>query len=1070
MKKTSTWWLAGLATFALPGPLLAERLPALTLAVARPAAVAEWQVTGKVTASNGEALPGVTVVLKGTTRGTTTGPDGSFALAVPETAGTLVFSYIGYQTQEQSFSGATTLSIRLADDAKALEEVVVVGYGTQKKADVTAAIARFDAKQLEERPIARVDQALIGQLAGVQVKQTTGVPGRGFSVQVRGSGSITAGNEPLYVIDGFPLETAAQNAGGRFGTGSPLDNINPNDIESIEVLKDAAAAAIYGSRASNGVVLITTKKGKSGKPRINLNTYAGYSQAVRTLPMLSAEQWVDRATEIINATWVGSGTGRTAAQTTAERMKILGVNTINPTYMVDDRWFEPGHPGLTYVDWEKEAFQKGATQDYQVSASGANDFVNYYVSGDYFTQTGILPGLGYKRYSGRANLDIKATDKLKFGLNLSPSYSVAKDPGVEGKDALIHLLTSITPVVEAEAGLNTNTGDFTSYRWGATRNSPLRQLENNTGETRTMRTLATLYAEYQLVKNLNLRSTLNLDNSDGATKAYSPAFVNGSLGNRQAQGSYNGYRRTTFVNENTLAYSFNLGGNHDFSALVGYAYNVTKLDAQRLTAAGGFVNSAVTTINGAASVSGTANNFTTETRNVLVSYFGRVQYSYLGKYLVSGTVRRDGSSRFGQNQQFGVFPSVSAGWRLSQESFLQSLSALSELKLRASYGLSGNNNIGDYSSVATLGSYGYSFGTTPVNGQAPNRVNNPDLKWEKSQTLDVGVDFGVLKNRLTGSFDYYTKTSKDLLLNVPIPSSAGFTTQLTNVGEVVNKGWELELSSRNLTGAFQWNTAVNLAHNTNKVVHLGQGDAPIQVVSAFDIPNNILQVGQPLYSIYVVKQIGILSQADLDSKAALYGSQTVGDPKYFDANGDGKIDPNDRVIVGHPNPDYVAGITNSFKYKGFDLSVLVQGQWGGSIYSLFGRAIDRTGQGYVDNVPAFYTERWRSADNPGAGERGKAYSTFGRIKNTDWLYSSDYYRVRNITLGYDLGLVIKKSIAQGARIYVTAENFFGQDKYDGGYNPEAVNTDGGDASFPVGVDYGGLPLTKSLVLGLNLTF
>ncbi|MCB2410630.1 SusC/RagA family TonB-linked outer membrane protein [Hymenobacter lucidus] len=1068
MKRSYTLWLAGLAAISLPAPLLAGPTAAPAYLPSR--AGAEWQLTGKVTAANGEALPGVTVVLKGTTRGTTTGPDGSFALAVPETAGTLIFSYIGYLTQEHKFTGAATIAVRLADDSKALEEVVVVGYGTQKKADVTGAIARFDAKQLEERPIARVDQALIGQLAGVQVKQTTGVPGRGFSVQVRGSGSITAGNEPLYVIDGFPLETAAQNAGGRFGSGSPLDNINPNDIESIEVLKDAAAAAIYGSRASNGVVLITTKKGKTGKPRISVNTYAGFSQAARKLPMLDAEQWVDRATEMINAAWVNSGPGRTASQTTAQRQAILGVATINPALMLDDRWALPGHPGLTYVDWQKEAFRTGATQDYQVSASGANDFVNYYVSGDYFNQGGIMTGLGYKRYSARANMDIWANDKLKFGLNISPSYSIANDPGVEGKDALIHIVTSMSPVVEADAGLNTNTGDFTSYRWGATRNSPIRQLEENTGETRTMRTLGTLYAEYQVIKGLNLRTTLNLDNSDGAAKTYSPAALNGSLGNRQAVGAYNGYRKTTFVNENTLAYATTLGVNHDLSALAGFSYNTTKLDAQRLTAAGGFVNGAVTTINGAANVSGTTNNFTTETRNVLVSYFGRLQYSYLGKYLLSGTIRRDGSSRFGQNQQFGVFPSVSAGWRISQENFMQRITPLSELKLRGSYGLSGNNNIGDYSSVATLGIYNYSFGTTPVSGQTPNRVNNPDLKWEKSQTLDVGVDFGFLKNRLTGSFDYYTKTSKDLLLNVPIPYASGFPTQLTNIGEVINRGWELELSSHNLTGAFQWNTGLNFSHNANEVVHLGVSDAPIQVVSAFDIPNNILQVGQPVYSIFVVRQTGILTQADLDNGAARYGTQTVGDPKYFDANGDGKIDADDRVVVGHPNPDYTWGITNSFKYKGFDLSVLVQGQWGGSIYSLFGRAIDRTGQGYVDNVPAFYTERWRSPDNPGAGDRGKVYSTFGRIKNTDWLYSSDYYRVRNITLGYDLGLVIKKSIAQGVRLYVTAENFFGHDEYRGGYNPEAVNTDGGDANFPVGVDYGGLPLTKSLIVGLNLTF
>jgi TonB-linked SusC/RagA family outer membrane protein len=872
------------------------------------------------------------------------------------------------------------------------------------------------------------------------------------------------------VLDGFPLEAAAQNSAGRFGSGSPLDNINPNDIENIEVLKDAAAAAIYGSRAANGVVLITTKRGKSGKPKISLNTYAGFTQRVRKLDMLNSEEWVDRSIELINANWTASGTGRTADQTTAQRQAILKVNTIDPKFMIDDRWLQPGHPGLDYVDWQDEAFRTGFTQDVQLAASGASDFVNYYVSGDYQKQDGIVIGLGYKRYSARANVEVKASDKFKFGLNISPSYSITNDPGVEGKDNLLQNIVSTSPVVESAAGLNTNTGDFTYYNWGFTRNSPIRVLQNAIGDTRTFRTLGTIYVDYQIIKGLTARSTINLDNTDAQSKSYIPAFVSGALGSRLASGSYSGFRRQTFVNENTLTYTKNLGGKHDITGLAGYSYNFTKLDVQALSAANGFVNSAVTTLNGATAISGTANNYTTETQNVLLSYFGRVQYSYSGKYLLSASIRRDGSSRFGENTKFGVFPAASVGWRISQENFMQGITPISDLKLRASVGYSGNNGIGDYSSIATLGIYNYTFGGAQANGQAPNRVNNPDLKWERSRTYDVGIDYGVLKNRITGSLDYYTKTSRDLLLNIPVLAGSGFATQLTNIGEVVNKGLELELTSHNLVGTFQWNTSVNISHNTNKVVHLGTNDAPIQIVSAFDIPNNILQVGQPLYSIYVVRQDGILSQSDIDNKVALYGSQTAGDPKYVDYNGDGKIDANDRQIVGHPNPNYTWGVTNSFRYKGFDLSVLVQGQNGGSIYSLFGRAVDRTGTGQPDNVLGLYRDRWRSPEDPGAGLRGKAYSTFGRIKNTDWLYSSDYWRIRNITLGYDLGLLINKSIAQGARVYVTAENFFGHDKYKGGFNPEAVNTAGGDASFPVGVDYGGLPLAKSLILGLNFTF
>ncbi|WP_375437571.1 TonB-dependent receptor [uncultured Hymenobacter sp.] len=1030
---------------------------------------ADVPVTGQIVQPNGEPLPGVTIVVKGTTTGTSTDAEGRFTLSVPP-GGIIVVSSVGFVRREVTITEATpNLTIKLAEDTKALDEVVVVGYGTQKKGDVTGAIASFNAEKLTERPIARVDQALVGQLAGVQVKQTTGVPGQGFSVQVRGSGSITAGNEPLYVIDGFPLENTSQNAAGRFGSGSPLDNINPNDIENIEVLKDAAAAAIYGSRAANGVVLITTKRGKSGKPKFTLNSYVGVTEKVRGLDMLSAEEWVDRATEIINATWVASGPNRLASQSTAERQAILRNNTINPNLMIDERWQQPGHPGLTYIDWQKESFKKGLVQNYQLGASGSTDFVNYYVSGDYLKQEGIMIGLGYERYAARANVEVKVLPQLKLGLNLAPSYSITQDPGIEGKDNQLQYLTFNIPVAEASAGLDANTGDILPYAWGG-RPSPVRGLENTTGDTKTFRTLGTIYADYQFLPGLSLRSTLNLDNADGNTKYFRPAFVSGSAGSRQASAYYDGYKKLTFVNENTLSYTKAVGEKHNFSALAGYSYNNTKIDAQRLTAANGFINQAVTTINGATTVSGTTDNYTTETRNVLISSFGRLQYSYDGKYLFSGSVRRDGSSRFGENDKYGIFPAASVGWRISQENFMPKQDVLSDLKLRGSVGLSGNNSIGDYSSIATLGVYTYSSGGSLIPGQAPNRINNPNLKWERSRTFDVGLDFGLINNRVTGSLDYYTKTSRDLLLNVPVPTTAGFATQLTNIGEVLNKGFEVELSSRNLIGKFEWSTSINFSHNRNRVVHLGPNDAPILVASGWDIANNILQVGQPLYSIYAVKTIGIISQSDLDAGVARYGTQTVGDAKYEDFNGDGKIDASDRQVVGQPNPKYTWGVTNNFRFKGFDLAVLVQGQQGGSIYSLFGRAVDRTGTVYSENVLGINRDRWRSADEPGTGERGKAYSTFGYTKPTDWLYSSNYYRVRQITLGYDLGLLIKKSVAQGARIYVSAENYFGNDRYDGGYNPEAVNTSGGDSNFPIGVDYGGLPLAKTLTLGLNLTF
>lgn len=1011
-------------------------------------------VTGTVTdEGNNDPLIGATVIAAGTTVGTLTDENGQFSLDVPNGTTALEISYTGYSAKTVSIEGVSVLSITLSSGT-ILDEVVVIGYGTQKRADVTSAISRMEAENLDERPITRVDQALVGQLAGVRVQQTSGVPGAGFRIQVRGTGSITANNQPLYVIDGFPLEVSEQDANGGFGSGNPLDNINPNDIASIEVLKDAAAAAIYGSRASNGVVIITTKGGKSGKAKINFNATYGFQKTAKKLDILNAEEWIDRASEMIDNAWVNSGAGRTADQTSAERQAILG--SFNRNFIKDDRWFQPGHPGLTYIDWQDELFRTGAVQNYQLSASGGNDFVKYYISGNYVDQEGIALGVGYRQYSARANIEVNASDRLTFGVNVSPSYSIASDPGVEGKDQQTHITVGMVPISEDSVGIDVNVGDNTFYTWGNSRSSPIRVVENSIGDRKIFRTLSTVFADYKLMDGLNFRTSVNLDNADMNKKDYTPSWVDR---NRTASGRFTGYRRQTFVNENTLSYNANLGGRHDLSAIAGYSYNLSKFDSWDIRVAGGFNSEVITTLN-AANINASATN-TRESKNTLISYFGRVQYGLDNKYLLTASLRRDGSSRFGPDTKWGVFPSVSAGWRISEESFMKNQDLFSSMKLRASWGISGNNGIGDYSHVSVLAFDNYSFGGTLSPGQVPSNFANPNLSWEESETIDVGFDFGMLNNRVFASFDYYTKRNTDLLLNIPVPTAIGFSNALTNIGEVLNKGWEVELTTRNITGEFTWTTGINFSHNSNEVKKLGPENTPI-LGGSWDIPHNILEVGQPMYSIYVVQMIGILSQADIDGGAALYGNQVEGDPKYLDANGDGVISPDDRVLSGHPNPDYIWGITNTFTWKGFDLSGLIQGQWGGKIYSTFGRAMDRTGQGFVDNTLGFHRDRWRSPSDPGAGDRGKSYSSFGRIKNTDWLYDNDYWRIRNITLGYNLGGVMNTNLISGARVYVTAENYFGKDKYAGGYNPEAVNN--------AGDDYGAFPLAKSIIFGLNFNF
>lgn len=1039
-------------------------------------------VSGKIMDESNKPLEGVSVQVKGTATATVTNADGNFTINVPSEKSVLIITHVGYEQQQIEVANKRQVSISMKAAANSMENVVVIGYGTQKRKNVTGAVSSFDARRVDEQPVQRVDQALVGQLAGVTVKQTTGIPGKGFSVQVRGTASISGGNEPLYVIDGFPLSTNSSNASnGSFSTGNPLDNINPNDIESIEVLKDAAAAAIYGSRAANGVVIITTKHGRSGKPSINVNVYTGYNEAAKKLKMMNGDQWIENAIEVINANYLAKFPTASVTDDAATR-QARNNGLFDANLIADPRWTMPGHPGLEYVDWQDVIERKGQIQNYDVSASGGTDVVKYYLSGNYGNHDAFIKNVGYKTYSLRGNIEVNLSSKLKFGINIAPTYSVTQDPGVEGKDNIFHQALSMAPVQEDTLGLFPNIGKNGQYIYSNTTNSVLGKLMYNKGTTKRYRTLGTLFGEYQIIKGLTFRTSVNLDNTDNIATTYVPYITVGTLAARtftgsnnllaNTSGTYSSYRRQTFVNENTFTYNKVINSVHNITILAGHAYNADRFDASTLRSNGGYTSAAIETLNAAAGVTGN----TTSTKNVFISYFGRLQYAYKDKYLLLASVRRDGSSRFGRNNQFATFPAASIGWVVSQEDFMKNMQALSLLKLRLSYGDNGNNNLGDYASIATIGSYGYAFGSTQAAaiGQAPNVLANPDLKWEKSKTYDAGIDLGFLRNRILLTFDYYNKTSSNLLLNVQVLAVTGFPSYLTNIGSVRNIGQELEITSRNLVGKFQWTTSLNVTHNTNKITALAPGQKQIIIPNGFTVSDAILRVGAPINSIYVLKVIGFLTADDIAKKVPMYGTnEQVGDFKFEDINGDGVITEADKQIVGHPNPNYTYGITNTFRYKGFDLSFLVQGQHGGSIYSQLGRAISRPGQGRADNHPASFANRWKSPTDQGEGRFGKSYSIYNNpiTAATDWLYSSDYIRLRNLTFGYNLKNVIKQNVLQGARVYLTLENFLGHDKYYNGLNPEAANTSvSSNSAYPEAGDYGAMPLPKSLIVGLSITF
>lgn len=1019
-------------------------------------------VTGTVTDQAKLSIPGVNVIVKGTNRGASTDFDGKYSVSAAP-GETLVFTFVGFIKKEQVVGASNSYNVSLDAENSSLNEVVVIGYGTQKKKLTTGAISGIKTENFTERPISRIDQGLIGQVAGVRVKQTTGLPGQPFSIEIRGSGSITAGNEPLYVVDGFPIYTEGSNVNGGFSNGSPLDNMNPNDVESIEVLKDAAAASIYGSRASNGVVLITTKKGKKGKPKFTFNTYGGVNKEANRVDMLSAQGWIDRAKTMIDGQWVASGiTGASASQTNAER--IAAYNQKNPTaplvpsnsryytYLYDDRWDIPGHPGLDYIDWQDKVFRTGEFSNYQLSASGATEAVNYYVSANYQKNTGYIVGTDYTLFSARANVDVKLSENFKMGINIAPSYSVKNDPGVEGKDNTLFKALTATPVFESAT--NAAGEKYTTrYAWGSSTTNMLNALAR-TGRNSMYRTLISSYASYQFAKGWTLKSTINFDNSDNTNESYTPNDVIASI-----RGAYNTYRRQNLVNENTFNYDKSIG-DHNINLLLGQSFSSYEITKATLSSGALYNSSSIETL-----PAGSLGSTTAE-KSTLLSYFARLQYNFKEKYIMSASIRRDGSSKFGSDRQWGVFPSLSLGWRMKQESFLQDVSWLSDLKLRASTGVNGSNNIGSYASYATLGTYNYSLGGAAAIGQGAASIPNPELHWEESRSIDLGVDFGFIKNRLSGTFEVYRKNNSELLLRVPVPGDTGFVSYLTNIGEVQNQGWEFELNSLNVkTNNFEWRTSANLSHNENKVLALGPDQSKIEISNAYDggVPFIKLEVGKPMYTIFGLKQNGVLTQADIDAGGTTIGGNklVLGDPRYIDQNGDKKINSEDRVDLGNPTPKYTWGITNTFKYKDFDLSVLVQGQNGGTVYGLTGRAIDRTGMGSVEN-----------SLNVDPAVRGNWRTSFGYQANSDWLYKSDYISVRSVSIGYSLKQAVKtlKRI-DNARLYITGENIFYWNKYKVGFNPEAVNTSGSSNSdFSVPVDYGGAPLAKSVVIGLNVNF
>jgi TonB-linked SusC/RagA family outer membrane protein len=1011
------------------------------------APVQGFNVRGRVT-SGDEPLPGVNVIVKGTTQGTSTDADGRFTMSLDDPDAVLIFSFIGYVTQEVAVRSRSELNVSMSSDMQSLEEVVVVGYGTVNKRDLTGSVASVSSEQLKQVPITSLEQGIQGRVAGVQVTQASTAPGGGITIRVRGGTSINAGNEPLYVIDGFPIYNDATMMPSTVDEGvspNPLSTINPSDIESIEILKDASATAIYGARGANGVVIITTKRGKPGKARISYEGYYGVQEVAKRYEMMNAADYATMVNEI------------------AERKGHAPYLPTPESYENND------------TDWQDLIFQQAPIQNHQISISGGDRGLNYTFSGNYYDQEGIVKNSGFKRYSFRVNLDKEVNERFKIGNTLSINRSITNSLVANGENSpqngIIGAALTALPILPVKD----ENGNYVFANYANKYSTRLNPRDNDnpvaltTGyfdEMISDRVIGNIFGEYKILDGLKFHVSFGADLAKNNREIYfDRTTYYGSVKNEGGYARTAYSEKSSFLNENMLTYNKTFGNDHDLNVMLAYTWQNEVFKSHSIVNVNFITdiqkNAGIETGNRAGGPSINAS----QQRWDLVSWVGRVNYGFKHKYLFTATARMDGSSRFGDGNKWGFFPSGAFAWRVSDENFLSSSRTVSDLKLRVSYGLTGNTEIGTYRSLAALENVRYSFNGNPVIGFIPSSLGNPDLRWETTKQFDIGLDLGLLNDRIVLNMDYYRKRTDDLLLEVTLPISSGFTTALKNSGSVENKGVELGLTGRVLDKKFKWTTNFNIAANRNLVVDLGESDRffgldlPVKFISA-----TLVQEGYPLGAYYGLKVDGVIRNEE--ELAAYKPAAQVGDYRIVDQNDDGKIDGDDRVIVGNPNPDYIYGWNNNFEYGNFSLNVFFQGVEGMDVLNINLIQFENLAV-KVNNTKRRFTERW-TPENPNAKfpKYGPGEQAVGSNEmNSQVVEDGSHLRLKAVTLGYNVPL--KSDKIHSLKFYVTGKNLFTITDYSG-YNPE-VNSRG-QSNVNRNIDWGAYPLDRSYVFGVNLTF
>ena len=1023
---------------------------ALLLLLGTVSAFAQQLVSGTVKDSVGEPVIGAAIVVPGTTNGVVTDANGNFQIRVtPGT--TLEISCIGFVSQR--VTAAPNLAVVLQDDSLMLEEAVAVGYGSITKRSVSTAISTVKGNKIADMPNSTMAQALAGMSSGVTLQQVNGAPGSAPAIRIRGNGSINSGNDPLYVIDGYPTTDAQL-----------FNNLNPIDIEDIQIMKDAASSAIYGSKAGNGVIIITTKNGKAGKPKVSFSTQVGISQAQNFVEVLHADDFLDMIIE-----------ARTNNGTIGQYQNLVDLRKSG------------NYPD---TDWQKEVFRNAFNGRVNLSVTGGTDAIKYNFSVGAQDEDGILLNSFFKKITVKGGFEAKLTDWLKFGVSFSPTYGYQRSQSPSGGNTedrsgiIAEALTGapILPVYQPNGDYTQTQQHYPKYGLNNQWRNPVANLLENNDDSYSIRTVNSGFVELTPIKGLTIRSTLNFSTNSRRGEYYRSAYMLG--------GAYTGNKSTPYLNvidasrsagfgynlywSTTATYKWDIADAHHFNFVAGYdaeynsGFSVQQDDRTDADNPVAYNNTAITNVNGANLWTGSSSF----SEYLFDAMFARLIYDYNNKYIFSGSIRRDRSSKFGPDNRAGIFWSVSGAWNASEEEFLKDVDWLNIAKIRASYGVTGNDQIGsNYAWLSSLGkNHDVVFGTTAVKAYYPSAYSNRNLGWEKNNQVDLGFDLGMF-DRVNLTVDLYRRVS-DIVMPANIPNFNGIAGSISmNSGQVENKGIEVQLTGRPFVGDFRWESTINWSLNRNKILSLADGQKQLSNQSAGSKWGNVIRnyVGRPMGDMYMLKVIGTFNTEE-DLKKPRNGTQALGDIMFEDYDGDGRVNNNDMQLVGNYQPKFTYGWNNTFAYKGFDLAVTIDGQYGGNVIYAAARAF--TLNRYDDNVLAESgLGRWKSAAEPGNGKSNKAGtnnlgSNIGA--STRYLYDASFLRIRNLAFGYTLPKRICQKVGmEGIRFSANFQNLWTFDKYPG-YTVEANYR--GNSSTNNGVDFGGYPLSRVMTFGVNINF